>query len=131
MNPDTVAIGPLLALPDRHVALDAFHQPFRRGKGLATVRCARGDGHARLADRDLPEPVSDDARGQSICRHRFVTQLGEDRDGERFVGLVGEPPCLHTGGHTPRRAGEQHVCPGGIVSHGRQQTGCVDRLPHQ
>ena len=135
MHPGAVAVGSLLALPDRRLALDLLHQPLRCGKGLAAVRGARGNGHARLADGDLAEPMGDRARGQAILRHRLVPQPGQHGGGQRFVGFVGEPlgdlSGEHAGRHAAGRAGEQHVRAGRVVRHRLEQSGRVDRLPDQ
>ena len=135
MNPGAVAVCPFLALPDRRLALDPFHQPLRRGEGLAAMRGARGDGHARFTDRDLAEPVDDRAGSQAVLRHRLVPQPGQHGRGQRFVGLVdelrGDLIGEHAGRHATRGAGEQHVRSGRIICHRIEQAGRVDRLPDQ
>ena len=135
VHPSAVAVGSLLALPDRRLALDPLHQPLRCGKGLAAVRCARGNGHARLADGDLTEPMDDRARRQAVLCHRLVPQPGQHGAGQRFVGFVGEPlgdlSGERAGRHATGRAGEQHVRAGRVVRHRLEQSGRVDRLPDQ
>ena len=135
MNPGAVAVGSLLALPDRCLALDPLHQPLRCGKGFAAVRGARGNGHARLADGDLAEPVDDRGRGQAVLCHRLVPQPAQHGAGQRFVGFVGEPlgdlGGEHSGSHATGRACEQHIRPSRVVRHRLEQSGRINRLPDQ
>src|SRR5207302_316226 len=116
-----VAAGVMLFLPDRQAVLHLVDDVAARLERLRAVRRAHPHPHGELADGQIPEPVHAGRVRHAEARHRLAENALALAHGERFEGLVLEPP------HALAVARIAHPALEGGVS----ATGRVGELPAQ
>src|SRR5687768_11229184 len=103
VQPASVAIGILLALPDWHPLLDLVDDETARGEGGIAMRRADADPHRQLADRqvadamhavriedvELRECLAQDALALGF-RQRDISLVAQPANGAAFV-MVADP----------------------------------------
>src|SRR3990172_1415183 len=99
MDPFARAVGPVLLLPDWHVALERVNQPLAGGKGVRAVGRADDDRHAGLGQRHPAQAVHD----QTFYKRPAAAGLGFQLS-QLFLGHF--VVCLVIERHGPPARGE-------------------------
>jgi hypothetical protein len=117
----------VLALPDRHLALESLEAAPARRVSRRAVRRGDGDHHARFARQQLAEPV-EDGEPRAVLGGELGGERRQALRGERTVRGVGEAGHRAALVVVAHRAEEEHHRTTVGAGHRGDRRGDVERL---